>query len=403
MKSYTGKGYTIYCHENRINGKLYIGQTRCQDLTRRWTGGHGYEGCPHFYAAIQKYGWKNFSHIILRTGLTKTEADEYEKIYINFFDTTNPDFGYNIQEGGHHSSTLSAEGRQRIVERFSGANSPIAKKVAVFSCDGVKLGVYDTVTAAARAYNTTAGSVSDICSCKEGSLKGHLFFFESDVHGLEKLPVELLRKPRDMRRRFLPVAQYDLSGKFLSSYGSIKEAASATGLRPAGISAVISGNKRTMVGGYMWRQFLGDCSDIPPYSPRKGSNKVSLSNNNVCMMDAHTREPIRVYPSVADASLDVGIPESDISRCLSTKSGTAGSFAWEYAGEYSSRTGKRTRGVNLRTPVLQLDISTGNVVARYSSIAEASLKTGINRAYLSGALNGRYSTCHGFVWKFAER
>ena len=403
MKSYTGKGYTIYCHENRINGKLYIGQTRCQDLTRRWTGGHGYEGCPHFYAAIQKYGWKNFSHIILKTGLTKAEADEYEKIYINFFDTTNPDLGYNIREGGHHSGTLSAEGRQRIVARFSGANSPIAKKVVVFSCDGVKLGVYDTVTAAARAYNTTAGSVSDICSCKEGSLKGRLFFFESDVHGLEKLPIELLRKPRDMRRRFLPVAQYDLSGKFLSSYGSIKEAASATGLRPAGISAAISGDKQTMTGGYMWRRFLGDCSGIPPYRHRKGSNNVSLSNNNVCMMDAHTREPIHVYPSVVDASLDSGIPESEIAGGLAAKSGTAGSFSWEYAGDYSSRTGKRTRGVNLRTPVLQLDPSTGNVVARYSSITEASSKTGIDRAYLSGALNGRYSTCHGFAWKFAER
>ncbi len=403
MKSYTGKGYTIYCHQNRINGKLYIGQTRCQDLTRRWTGGHGYEGCPHFYAAIQKYGWNNFSHNILRTGLTKSEADEYEKIYINFFDTTNPNFGYNIREGGHHSGTLSAEGRQRIVERFSGANSPIAKKVAVFSCDGVKLGEYDTVTAAAKAYGTTTGSVSDICSCKEGSLKGYLFFFEADVHGLDKLPVELLRKPRDMRRRFLPVAQYDLSGKFLSSYGSIKEAAAATGLRPAGISAVISGDKRTMTGGYMWRHFLGDCSDIPPYSARKDTNKIFLSNNNVCMIDPHTHEPIRVYPSVADASLDSGVPISDIAQCLSAKSGTAGSFGWEYAGEYSSRTGKRTRGVNRRIPVLQLDPSTGNVVARYSSITEASSKAGINKAYLSGALNGRYRTCHGFVWKFAER
>ena len=47
MKSYTGKGYTIYCHENRINGKIYIGQTKAEDLTRRWTGGNGYKGITY--------------------------------------------------------------------------------------------------------------------------------------------------------------------------------------------------------------------------------------------------------------------------------------------------------------------------------------------------------------------
>ena len=28
MKSYTGTGYTIYAHINKVNGKMYIGQPR---------------------------------------------------------------------------------------------------------------------------------------------------------------------------------------------------------------------------------------------------------------------------------------------------------------------------------------------------------------------------------------
>ena len=64
--------YTIYCHRNKINNKAYIGQT-CQTTTRRWREGEGYINCSYFYAAIQKYGWNNFEHIILFENLTQKE------------------------------------------------------------------------------------------------------------------------------------------------------------------------------------------------------------------------------------------------------------------------------------------------------------------------------------------
>ena len=61
--------YTIYIHRNKINNKLYIGQT-CQTPEKRWDNGRGYKTSERFYNAIQKYGWNNFEHIILYTNLS---------------------------------------------------------------------------------------------------------------------------------------------------------------------------------------------------------------------------------------------------------------------------------------------------------------------------------------------
>ena len=93
------KEYCIYLHRNKINGKVYIGQT-CQKPKKRWNYGHGYKNCPRFYSAIVSYGWNNFEHIILENNLTSDEANEKEQYYIKKYNSQNPDLGYNLTEGG---------------------------------------------------------------------------------------------------------------------------------------------------------------------------------------------------------------------------------------------------------------------------------------------------------------
>ena len=93
------KEYCIYLHKNKINGKVYIGQT-CQKPEKRWNYGYGYKNCPRFYSAIVSYGWNNFEHIILENNLTSDEANEKEQYYIKKYNSQNPDLGYNLTEGG---------------------------------------------------------------------------------------------------------------------------------------------------------------------------------------------------------------------------------------------------------------------------------------------------------------
>jgi len=57
--------WSVYVHINKINNKKYVGQS--VNLKARWeSNGYYYRDSPYFYAAIQKYGWDNFEHIILK-------------------------------------------------------------------------------------------------------------------------------------------------------------------------------------------------------------------------------------------------------------------------------------------------------------------------------------------------
>ena len=91
--------YKLYMHLNKTNGKVYIGQTKRSYLLR-WKNGKGYDGCSQFVNAIKKYGWSGFEHIQLIEGLSKIEVDYFERFFIAFFDSQNPEFGYNSTAGG---------------------------------------------------------------------------------------------------------------------------------------------------------------------------------------------------------------------------------------------------------------------------------------------------------------
>lgn len=111
--------YTVYQHKNKINGKVYIGITS-QKPEQRWgSQGRNYKSSPHFYSAIQKYGWDNFEHNILLTELTKEEACLKEQELIKEYNSMNRDFGYNSTSGGD-IFVMNDETKQKISQAMMG-------------------------------------------------------------------------------------------------------------------------------------------------------------------------------------------------------------------------------------------------------------------------------------------
>lgn len=98
---------------------MYIGITKRPPEQRWGKDGCNYKSTPHFYSAIQKYGWDNFSHNILYTNLTKEEACQREKELIAKYHTQDRRFGYNILEGGQ-ASEIPIEIREKMSKAMKG-------------------------------------------------------------------------------------------------------------------------------------------------------------------------------------------------------------------------------------------------------------------------------------------
>ena len=84
----------IYCIENLINGKKYVGQSI--NLERRMKSKHYH--CFALLNAIKKYGRKKFKKYIIEI-CTENELFEKEKFYIKLLHSHCSEWGYNISYG----------------------------------------------------------------------------------------------------------------------------------------------------------------------------------------------------------------------------------------------------------------------------------------------------------------
>lgn len=106
--------YVVYMHINKSNDKVYIGLTGMMPK-ERWKDGKGYHKGTYFRNAIDKYGWNNFEHKIIKNNLTKEEASYWEKYYISFYNSTDRRYGYNMSSGGENGGhAQTTETREKI-------------------------------------------------------------------------------------------------------------------------------------------------------------------------------------------------------------------------------------------------------------------------------------------------
>lgn len=90
----------VYKVTNLINGKIYVGQ-------KKYTRSNMINPMPSYLGsgskivkAVKEFGRENFKREILCWCENRQCADDMEIYFIKYFNSTNPDIGYNITSGG---------------------------------------------------------------------------------------------------------------------------------------------------------------------------------------------------------------------------------------------------------------------------------------------------------------
>ena len=208
--------YTVYKLTDP-EGKVYIGCTG-QRVKRRWMNGRGYISQQPVMAAIRRYGRAAINKDILCEKLTKDGAEKLEKWFVEYYDSMNPEKGYNSFSGG---SRVGGYANRAAKEKMSAAQVKLCESSIEVSSDR-SMHMLRYFARCPERRKEIAAHVSNYLMTEEGRS-----FPECDNRPQPVLCVE--------------------TGQV---YPSQRAAERVTGLK--GIHKVCSGS-RSVSGGYHWR------------------------------------------------------------------------------------------------------------------------------------------------------
>ena len=232
--------YIVYITINLCNGKFYIGVHRTNPNTF-----DGYIGCGIYRAsqatkdyvlhkAVRKYGYENFKRTIIKIFPDNEEgrkqAFELEAILVN--ETL-------LKSKSTYNTALGESTTENLM-----------KTVYMFDLNGNYLRSFKSAREAA-AYiqpdnqDNARAAIKNNCLGTTSSSYGYFWSY--------------IKEFTYKNERVKEVAQYTINGKFLRTFKSITDAEIALSLN--NIAQAIY--KKGSAGGYQWRYFEGDTSDIP--------------------------------------------------------------------------------------------------------------------------------------------
>lgn len=96
--------YYIYKRTNLLNGKIYIGQTK-QDPKKRWNDEDNSN--QKIGIAVREQGKENFKNEIIEIHHSLEKTLEREQYWIAYYNSNNPNKGYNGNKGGGGGNSTS--------------------------------------------------------------------------------------------------------------------------------------------------------------------------------------------------------------------------------------------------------------------------------------------------------
>lgn len=120
----------IYSITNKINGKIYIGQS--VNIRKRWNIhksllNRDIHPNEHLQSSWNKYGADNFDFKLIKCCKSRY-LDRFEKLQIKIHDSVDSSKGYNLDSGGSVGYIITDEVRKKMSKAQSGKNHPLYGK-----------------------------------------------------------------------------------------------------------------------------------------------------------------------------------------------------------------------------------------------------------------------------------
>lgn len=372
------EGY-IYKIVNDVNDKVYIGQTR-RTIEERWNC-HIYDARNRndnmiIHKSMNKYGIDNFHPIIIEKIIEDSllklieKLNKKEKFYISKFNTVRPS-GYNISIGGN-------------VLDFN--------KVAIDQYD-LNCNYIDSFDSIANASFVTGIPRASIEKCvsevaiSNKSAYGFVFVKSGS------LPYQVNESNRK-------VSQYDLNGKFIRSYNSIKEASDITGISSSNINYCCQKQKYKTAGKYIWR-YIDDM--LTEEEIKSLNNRTYLLKNS--MYPAIKQydifgQYIKTYQSVSLASQVTTTSQAAIISCCFGKVNTANKYVWRFIEDnFEKYNIDYTKKISIVFPYINMYSLDDEFIKSFISPTEAILfiqKKSISA--ICNCCNHINKTAYGYKW-----
>ena len=250
-------GY-IYKITNKIDKKMYIGQTKRKNPLVRWKS-HLYDcarnrGCPVLGNAMRKHGIDSFEFEIL-IECPDEECNTLEIKYISDLNTLAPN-GYNAHIGGKPGGSFKGLTHTPAVRAVIGEKSrayharPGVREIHSesrrnFYKDPEKREAHSKVMKIAYENIHYKPSVDTKQKISDSLL---------NYYSTQELTEEQKKKHSEAMIKAIgrPVYQYSLDDTFIAEYECIKGAADALGIQRKAVQACLSGRSKTS-GGFKWK------------------------------------------------------------------------------------------------------------------------------------------------------
>ena len=283
----------IYKVTNKVNGKIYIGQT-CRTINARWSehlrDAFSKTGKRKFiiHSAIKKYGADAFS-IEQIEECPNAELDSRERYWINFYDSHN--HGYNVDLGGKGSK-----------------GQPIYQ----YAMDGTFIRRFET-TEEARA--SIGNKVIIISNNKPNASNGGYLWrrYKTD------------RLVLNRKRYKGQVHQYTIDGEYIQSFKRIMDASKACGAASCTLIGQVCKGEKRIAFGYRWSyEKVDHLQEIVPAKRFRKVLRISPDGKE------------RLYNTIVEAAKDNGLNASNITMACKGRLNTSGGYHWKYYDEQNA-------------------------------------------------------------------